>query len=97
MGSAEALVAGHHRWHNPNTGEQGRHHLDASVIQQAMRRAVLASGIITPATIHTFRHSLTTHLLECSPWACAAQPTFWNTTNAYRWILLPNPEWFRLA
>ena len=23
-----------HRWHNPNTGEQGRHHLDPSVIQK---------------------------------------------------------------
>lgn len=54
----------HHRWHNPNTGEQGRHHLDPSVIQKAVRRAVLASGIITPATSHTFRHSFATHLLE---------------------------------
>ncbi len=48
----------------PNTGEQGRHHLDPSVIQKAVRRAVLASGIITPATSHTFRHSFATHLLE---------------------------------
>lgn len=54
----------HHRWQNPNTGEQGRHHLDPSVIQKAVRRAVLASGIITPATSHTFRHSFATHLLE---------------------------------
>ena len=46
-----------HRWHKPNSGEQGRHHLDPSVIQKAVRRAVLASGIITPATSHTFRHS----------------------------------------
>ena len=53
-----------HRWHDPNTGEQGRHHLDPSVIQKAVRRAVLASGIITPATSHTFRHSFATHLLE---------------------------------
>lgn len=54
----------HHRWHNPNTGEHGRHHLDPSVIQKAVRRAVLGSGIITPATSHTFRHSFATHLLE---------------------------------
>ena len=54
----------HHRWHNADTGEQGRHHLDPSLIQKAVRRAVLASGIVTPATCHTFRHSFATHLLE---------------------------------
>jgi integron integrase len=53
-----------HRWHDTQTGEQGRHHLDPSVIQKAVRRAVLVSGIITPATCHTFRHSFATHLLE---------------------------------
>ena len=53
-----------HRWHDTQTGEQGRHHLDPSVIQKAVRRAVLGSGIITPATCHTFRHSFATHLLE---------------------------------
>jgi integron integrase len=53
-----------HRWRNSETGEQGRHHLDPTVIQKAVRRAVLASGIITPATCHTFRHSFATHLLE---------------------------------
>ena len=53
-----------HRWNNAETGEQGRHHLDPSVVQKAVRRAVLASGIITPATCHTFRHSFATHLLE---------------------------------
>jgi integron integrase len=54
----------HHRWHNADTGEQGRHHLDPSLIQKAVRRAVLVSGIVTPATCHTFRHSFATHLLE---------------------------------
>ena len=54
----------HHRWHNAETGEQGRHHLDPTLIQKAVRRAVLASGIVTPATCHTFRHSFATHLLE---------------------------------
>jgi len=29
-----------------------------------MRRAVLASGIVTPVTCHPFRHSFATHLLE---------------------------------
>lgn len=53
-----------HRWRHAETGEQGRHHLDPSVVQKAVRRAVLASGIVTPATCHTFRHSFATHLLE---------------------------------
>lgn len=54
----------HQRWQNAETGEQGRHHLDPTLIQKAVRRAVLTSGIVTPATCHTFRHSFATHLLE---------------------------------
>ena len=34
-----------HRWCDPVTLQQGRHHLDPSLIQKAVRRAVLAAGI----------------------------------------------------
>jgi integron integrase len=41
-----------------------RHHLHETVIQRALRRAVLDLGISRRISCHTFRHSFATHLLE---------------------------------
>ncbi len=52
------------RYRERRSGIERRHHLHASVVQRAVRRAVRAAGLSQRATCHTFRHSFATHLLE---------------------------------
>ena len=52
------------RWTAPVTGNQGRHHVDETIVQRAVRQAVVRTGMTKRATTHSFRHAFATHLLE---------------------------------
>ena len=49
---------------NHGTGEEGRHHIDQSLVQRAIKEAVAAAGVTKRAGCHTFRHSFANHLIE---------------------------------
>ena len=46
------------RWRNLKTREEGRHHVDESLVQRAVRDAVTRAGLTKRTTCHTFRGSV---------------------------------------
>ena len=42
------------RWRDRESGTQGRHHLDPSLVQKAVKRAVIEAGVTKAASCHTF-------------------------------------------
>jgi integron integrase len=85
----------HRRWHDPRSKLEGRHHLDPTLVQKAVRRAVLKAGISKPASSHTFRHSFATHLLEKGQDIRTIQELFFfndtATTEIYTHVLNRGP------
>ena len=49
---------------DPHTGQRVRWHLHPSVLQKQVKSALQVTGVAKHASVHTFRHSFATHLVE---------------------------------
>ena len=58
------MFAGRSDFRDRETGRFYRHHIHETVIQRAVREAVIRAGVQRRATCHTLRHSFATHLLQ---------------------------------
>jgi integron integrase len=52
------------RWVDEKTGEQGRWHMDVSVMQKTFKAAMVRAHVYKHAGPHNLRHTFATHLLE---------------------------------